>query len=162
MMGYGGSNKSAWTDNKQYFGHRERPDSVFGQKVLVLKKVCYMNPFTVIEHIPADWDKIDIAIYHSYLPNFKMKNNVIIKLLSMNQIKRNDLFKQVSSTPWPLPNWQEKPKDLMIREHVTTLDVPANFRQTEYALKLEVFAQGGDWLNGWMFEGIGITRSKSS
>ena len=52
----------------------------------MLKKVCYMKPFTVIEHIPADWDKIDVAIYHGYKANYNLKNKINIKVMSMKTI----------------------------------------------------------------------------
>ena len=50
----------------------------------------------------------------------------------------------------------------MIREHVTTLQVPQRLRQEPYAIHFEVAVVGGGVKNSWMFEGIGITNVKDS
>ena len=48
----------------------------------------------------------------------------------------------------------------MIREKITTLEVPKQQRQKgPYALHLEVHAASGDWKRNWMFEGIGVTKA---
>jgi len=64
FMGYGGD---SGTMNKNYFVTVTRKDSVFGMEVLRLKSVCWMNPCSTVENIPASWAKIDVAIYHAYL-----------------------------------------------------------------------------------------------
>ena len=46
----------------------------------------------------------------------------------------------------------------MIREHVTTLKVPAKIREEPYAIHFEVKNNGGGVKHSWMFEGIGITN----
>ena len=162
MLGYGGSNSSANTGNIEHFGHTTREDSIFGEKILVLKFVWTMNPWTVIEHIPADWAEIDIVIYHNYLRGFNMGNKLSIKATPMSRINQKDCFKEVWSTKWPLPSWEKKPKDQMIREHVTTLRIPQRLRQEPYAIHFEVAAVGGGLKYSWMFEGIGITNAKDS
>ena len=130
-------------------------------KILVLKTVCWMNPWTVVEHIPADWTKLSIAIYHNYTQSFHMNNNLNVKIVPMSRIEDEKIpWTQVWTTPWPLPGWQEKPRDQIIREHVTTLEVPEELRSSgPYALHLEVHAASGDWKSGWMFEGIGLVKA---
>ena len=48
----------------------------------------------------------------------------------------------------------------MLRENVTTLMVPEENRVEPYALHLSVNASDGDWKSGWVFEGIGITKTE--
>ena len=78
MMGYAGGNKSTHTNNPSYFKRKTREDSVFGLNFLCMNTACVMpgpmDPYTVIEHIPVEMAKIDIAIYHVYGSNFKMNN----------------------------------------------------------------------------------------
>ena len=85
-MGYAGENESMCTNDKRYFAQVSREDSVFSKKCLHLKIVCWMNPFIVIEKIPADWDKLDVYIYHSYGKKFHMQNTVNIMFVPMSQI----------------------------------------------------------------------------
>ena len=110
-MGYAGENESMWTNDQRYFGQVSREDSVFGKQCLYLKMVCWMNPNIVIEKIPADWDKLDVYIYHSYGQRFSMQNNVEIKFVPMSQINEKDCFTKVFEKPWPLPRWREKPRN---------------------------------------------------
>ena len=79
MMGYGGANDSMWTDNESYFGRIMLENSVFGKEALQLKMVCWMNPHTAIEYIPADWRSVNVTIYHSYGNQFSM-NSITCKI----------------------------------------------------------------------------------
>ena len=81
-----------------------------------------MNPFAVIEHIPASWDKIDICIYHTYEEGFRMNNTCEIKILPMSRIE--DTFEPIWDCKWPLPGHSSKPKNKMLREPITTLTIP--------------------------------------
>ena len=107
MMGYGGSNESSNTGNQEYFRRTTREDSVFGKEILVLRYCWGINPWTVVEHIPADWTEIDIVIYHNYGPKFNMGNNLSIKATPMSRINQKDCFTEVWSTYWPLPGWEK-------------------------------------------------------
>ena len=104
---------------------------------------------------------MDVVIYHNYTRRFHMNNKLNIKVAPISRINEKDCFSEVWSTAWPLPGWQDKPKDQMIREHITTLTVLEEMRQEPYAIHLEVSAASGDWKSGWMFEGIGITKTKT-
>ena len=86
LMGYGGANNSMWTDNASYFARVVLQDSVFGKQALHLKSVCWMNPYTAIEHIPADWTSVNIAIYHAYGRQFRMNNKLNVKLVPQSRI----------------------------------------------------------------------------
>ena len=120
-----------------------------------------MNPYTVVEHIPADWAQVDVVIYHNYTRRFNMENKLIIRVTPMSRINEKGCLTEVWSTAWPLPGWQKKPKDCMIREHITTLTVPEELRQEPYAIHLENWSNFGGWKIGWMFEGIGITKANT-
>ena len=98
MLGYGGENESMWTNAKQYFERTEREDSIFGKQILVLKTVCWMNPYACIEHIPADWAIVNVVIYHSYQNGFRMNNKLNIKLTPMSHINEKDCFTEVYNT----------------------------------------------------------------
>ena len=144
-MGYGGENRSPNSEEwGKYFARGNREDSVFGKKVLRLKYVWTMAPWTVVEYIPASWDEIDIVIYHGYRSNFNMDNKLNIKVTPMSQINQENSFEEVWSTSWPLSGWEKKPKNKMISEHVTTLKVPQRLRQEDYAIHIEVYAFGGN------------------
>lgn len=99
-MGYGGANESMWTNSAQYFSRVMREDSIFGKECLRLKSVCWMNPYAVIEHIPASWDEIEICIYHVYEEGFRMNNKLEIKILPMSKIE--DTFEPIWDCKWPL------------------------------------------------------------
>jgi len=65
-----------------------------------------MNPWTVIEHVPASWDKIDVSIYHAYGKRFAMENKLTIKLTPMSKINEKDCFADtIYETSWPLEGW---------------------------------------------------------
>ena len=106
-MGYGGSNKSPNTENQEYYERITREDSIFGKQILRLKYVWTMAPWTVVEHIPADWDEIDIVIYHGYETRFNMGNKLNIKATPMSQINQETSFEEVWSTSWPLSGWKK-------------------------------------------------------
>ena len=80
LLAYGGGNDSMWTNTPTYFGRVERPDSVFQKPVLYLKTVCWMNPWCVLEGIPAEASKISVFIYHAYGQRFRMQNTLNLKL----------------------------------------------------------------------------------
>ena len=63
------------------------------------------------------------------------------------------------STSWPLPGYQQKPKNEIIREVVTDVYLPEDFPVEPYCLHLEVAASSGDWKGDWYFDGIGITKN---
>ena len=107
LLGYGGSNKSANTENPEYYERITRDDSIFGKQILRLKYVWTMGPWTAVEHIPADWDEIDIVIYHGYRSNFNMGNKLIIKAKPMSQINQDNTGEEVWSTSWPLSGWEK-------------------------------------------------------
>ena len=51
-----------------------------------------MNPYTVVEHIPADWAKVDVVVYHNYTNGFRMNNKLNIKVTPMSRINEKDCF----------------------------------------------------------------------
>ena len=79
-----------------------------------------MNPYTVIEHIPSKWRSLNVAIYHAYGNHFRMNNKLNIKVMPMSTINTKDApWTTIWSTSWPLPGYQHKPKNEIIREVVT-------------------------------------------
>mmetsp|Transcript_23329 Transcript_23329/g.31212 ORF Transcript_23329/g.31212 Transcript_23329/m.31212 type:complete len:92 (+) Transcript_23329:420-695(+) len=69
-MGYGAE---SGTMNSEYFEIVTRDDSVFGKKILRLRSVCWMNPRAYVEHIPANWKQVDVALYHVYQRNWNLR-----------------------------------------------------------------------------------------
>ena len=65
-LSYAGGNNSMWTNSSEYFDQKDVDDSTFGLPLLHLKTVCWMNPWAVVEKIPAQAEKIDVFIYHIY------------------------------------------------------------------------------------------------
>ena len=55
-----------------WFTKETREDSFFGQQVLQLNQVWWMSPHAWVEHIPADWSRVTVVIYHAYLRGFNM------------------------------------------------------------------------------------------
>ena len=116
-MGYGGGNESMWTNNSSYFARVVLKDSVFGKQALHLKTVCWMNPYTAIEHIPADWTRVNIVIYHAYGKRFRMNNKFNVKLAPQSSLKDKEIpWVTLWSTSWPLAGHQNKPRGNLIRE----------------------------------------------
>ena len=71
-----------------------------------------MNPFAVVENIPSDWTKIDIAIYHCYMKGFRMYNKLNIKVMPISDFnKKSAEWSMAMSTGWPLKNYENKPRD---------------------------------------------------
>jgi hypothetical protein len=77
---YAGGNLSMWTDNEIYF-NRNCPGKVFGKPCLVLKGVCWMDPWGIIEGvtIPKKSTDLTLCIYHHYGEYFYM-NDCQIKI----------------------------------------------------------------------------------
>ena len=116
MLGYGGENGSMWSNDAHYFSKARIEGSVFDKELLFCESVCWMNPWTVIEHIPADWSQIDVVIYHVYKNNFRMNNKCNIKVVPMSRInEESPPWTAVWSTAWPLPGHQEQPRDQLVR-----------------------------------------------
>ena len=65
-----------------------------------------MNPYTVVEHVPADWDKLNVAIYHNYTKRFQMRNTFKVKVAPMSRINEEGCWTEVWTTSWPLPGWE--------------------------------------------------------
>ena len=72
---YAGGNESMWTNSPEYF-NRGCKGTIFGKPCLVLKSVCWMNPWARLECVPVPRpdSKIDIYIYHMYDKGFCMNN----------------------------------------------------------------------------------------
>ena len=85
-LSYGGGNNSMWTNDASYFKRIEREDSTFGLPLLHLDSVCWMNPWAVVEKIPANATKIDVFIYHIYHNGFRMNNTCEIKIAAEDEI----------------------------------------------------------------------------
>ena len=77
MLGYGGQNDCAHSDNPQYFTKTMVPNSIFGKPLLHLISVCWFRPWVVVEQIPSEWTKIDIDIHHVYLKGCNMRGVLI-------------------------------------------------------------------------------------
>ena len=112
MLGYAGENNSMWTNNASYFSRETREDSVFGKQLLNLKNVCWMNPYTVVEHVPTDWAELNVAIYHVYKSNFSMRNTFKVKVAPMSRIEEETIpWTEIWTTPWPLPGHHDQARD---------------------------------------------------
>ena len=55
-----------------------------------------------------------------------------------------------------MPNYEENPRDKFITEHVTTIDIPEQLLGSPIFIKIEFFANSGDWKSGWVFEGFSV------
>lgn len=138
-------------------------DSIFGKKVLKLDSVCWMNPHAYIENVPADWDKISIAIFHYYFGGCYLPNTDI-NLFAAPQAQvweqGEDCMRQIWTKRFSQDEIADMPKDKALREELaTTFDVPEDVTsQGPYVLKLEVKAACGNWKRDWGFEGFGICK----
>lgn len=72
------------TNNASYFGKTNLEESTFGLPLLYLRSVCWMDPWAILEKIPASAEKIDVFIYHIYHNGFRMNNKCEIKLADLN------------------------------------------------------------------------------
>ena len=64
-----------------WFKREIRKDALLfrDKKILILKSASRMNPWAIIEGIPAKAKTIDIFVYHAYLNGFHMDNKCNIK-----------------------------------------------------------------------------------
>jgi len=66
-MAYG-VNCKMMNDQPSYFERRaDLYTNHFGEgyeKALILKAVCWWDPNATAEHVPRNWSKIDLALYH--------------------------------------------------------------------------------------------------
>lgn len=160
LMGYGAE---SGTMNIEYFKVLSPPPHVttaFGKKILRLESVCWMNPRATIENIPSHWKQISVAIYHQYYDNCRLQDtHVDLHAQTMAQAHEEGKDSYVKLDRWSF-NKQEiamHPKNQGIREHLVTLDVPAEIcADGPYMLKLVVNAASGSWKSNWGFEGFGI------
>ena len=163
LLGYGGGNDSMHTNNPSYFARRSIEKSTFGKPLLHLRSVCWLNPYAIVENIPKSWQKINIAINHVYLHGFDMQSSFVrIWHCPMADIKDKTKapLTVLHNQEWPLPSANSQPRNVLVSEPVITINLPDEqvFKQS-YLLKLEVFAESGNWKSGWMFEGITITNA---
>ncbi len=88
-----------WTNSPEYF-NRGCKGTIFGKPCLVLKSVCWMNPWAKLEcvPIPRPDSQIDIYIYHMYGKGFRMNNQLVI--FAGEQADSNLI--PISTIPWPL------------------------------------------------------------
>jgi len=62
------------------------PNSTFDKPLLELKSVCWMNPWGIVENIPAHATEIDVYILHVYKSGFRMSNKLEIKMCSVDDM----------------------------------------------------------------------------
>ena len=77
LLGYGGQNGCAHSNNPQYFTKTMVPNSIFGKPLLHLITVCWFRPWVVVEHIPSSWTQVDIDIHHVFLQRCNMRGVLI-------------------------------------------------------------------------------------
>ena len=98
-LAYAGGNGSAWSNDSRYYNH-DCEGTVFGKPCLVLKEVCWMDPWARLECVPVPRpdSQIDVYIYHMYGENFRMDND--FKIFAGKQ-EDSDLT-LISNIRWPL------------------------------------------------------------
>ena len=122
-----------------------------------------MNPHAYIENVPADWEKISIAIFHYYFDGVYLPNtdiNVFAAPQEALVVIGESCMRKIWTKRFSQDEISDLPKDKAFREELaTTFYVPKDVTfNGPYALKLEVKAADGTWKRSWGFEGFGITK----
>jgi hypothetical protein len=73
-LAYAGANESMWTGADHFYYKRNYIGSTFKKVVLTLNTVCWMNPWALIENVPATQKYMKLFFYHVYGHNFRMSN----------------------------------------------------------------------------------------
>ena len=78
-------------------------------QMLHLKEVCWMNPWAMVEGIPADAQWISIYILHIYGQSFSFdKGTCIIELAALpDNADENPEFEAVKKVSWPLEDYRQ-------------------------------------------------------
>lgn len=157
ILGYGAGNQ----DKSDSFQLVERDDSTFKLQVQELESAYGLLVWAAVEHIPADWTQVNVALYHVYHDSFDMEGaQFTIKVATQKQVleEKTGLIghTEVYTADFPLDDAKETEK--LIREQVATITVPDNIQGSSYCLIFEVVASGDDYKRGWSFEGVGITK----
>jgi len=124
------------------------PDSTFGKPLLELKYVCWMNPWGIVENIPAHAEEIDVYILHVYKKGFNMNNKLEIKMCAVENMpaqEHDEAMQLVYETKWPLAN-RSKVTEKLIKEKVVTLKIDRQKLSAvgkDVALRLSVNASDG-------------------
>ena len=158
MMGYGAESGSM-NGHDPWFTLVDSNDGVFQKKLFQMNFACWFDPKAYIEHIPQDWGKVDLALYHSYGDECILSDTCIrVFVCSQEEIfLENVPFEQIFSQP--CSERDNQGRQGIIREHITTLEIPEQFRSTgPYSLKVDVYAANDYHKQEWTWEGCGITK----
>jgi len=108
-----------------------------------------MDPKSFVEHIPANWTVVDVAMYHCYDTRCNLREaNFNIYVASMSRLEEKGCWEKI----WDRPagNGNNMKKDEIIREHFVTLSIPeAILMQGPYCIKVSNVANSGNWKSGW-------------
>ena len=120
-----------------------------------------MNPSAKVEHIPQDWARVDVALYHAYLRECNLRQaNFIVYAGSQDALLTTGESEYVEILKKPCHNGNDLERDKIIREHLATIEIPEAIRLTgPYSIKVECYAASGNWKSGWAWEGCGVTKA---
>lgn len=160
LLGYG-VDQPMMNDTKEYWLRLPaQQDSVWGKQLLRLQNCCWLDPKAYVEHVPAHWKTIEVALYHSLSQDSQLQGTTLqVKVAPMSNI---DNFEEVFSTDFSEFSLQSDcPENQIHRQLITSVDIPSHISEKgAYAVQVVVFAADGSWKSGWTFEGIGVTQWK--
>lgn len=126
FLGYGGGIEI----DTNCFWYVDREDSFFKKKVIELTSSYHFDVWTVVEHVPADWEQINVELLHVYHDHFDMEGARLTIKVAPQQLILGNLdalpanLEEVYSADFPTDDDKETEK--LIHEQVATIRVPVN------------------------------------
>ena len=157
LMAYGGD---SGTMNRDHFTEIEMASCVFGKKVLRLDNVCWMNPGSIVEHVPASWAKINVFAYHARCGRARLQETYTVIKVRPQSADKVAAFTLVLKQLVDVNKVNSMPDGQITQMPLVTIEVPESLRQDgPYSLQLVFLAESGSWKSGWAWEGFGVTNA---
>lgn len=120
---YAGGNESMWTEAPEYFD-RSCPGKVFGKPCLVLKAVCWFNPWGTIEGVtlPKNGSTLTLCIYHACTSRYSLDSGIIVEIadLADKELK----YFSIWNDKWPVKGVKIIKDGVHRRQQLCTVTVP--------------------------------------
>jgi len=132
---YAGGNESMWTEAPEYFD-RNCSGKVFGKPCLVLKAVCWFNPWGTIEGVtlPKNSSTLTLCIYHACTRNYSLDSGIIMEIadLADEELK----YLSIWNDRWPVQGVKLSKDGVHRRQQLCTVTVPEAYLGKKVAVKI--------------------------